>query len=274
MAEIMKKIKKLITVKVEKTKDPRVLKFIGTDETVDRDNEIMTTSGWKINHYKKNPVILWAHNHRELPIAKTVKLQLSKEKGMVFFGKFPEKDIHPFADTVFKLYKEKYLNAFSVGFMILKDGYERQDGDKPNLITKKELFEVSAVPVPANPSALQTESLKSAVKDGVINEQEYLECKTQSEKFLEMFVKSNDEEDFMKEGDEIIFDNEEDEIKTEEPEAEEPEAVIPEPKKIEPISKNVYDEILSIKELKTDKKSEPLSTNLMANIKDAIPKEE
>jgi HK97 family phage prohead protease len=142
----------------------RVLRFIITDDSIDRDREILTADGWEFDNYKKNPVFLWAHDYRQPPIGKAINL--FQEGGQTFIDvEFPTKETYPFADTVYKLYKEGYLNATSIGFI----GKEYLPDAQNNvvLITKKEMLEGSAVPVPANPNALQT-----AKEKGVINDQE------------------------------------------------------------------------------------------------------
>jgi len=77
---------------------------------------------------------------------------------------FADAATYPFADTIFNLYKGKFLRAVSVGFMPLEmpnritdlegnatGGYE---------FTSQELLELSAVPIPANPEALAPAACK------------------------------------------------------------------------------------------------------------------
>lgn len=148
--------KKIIHTKayVEKKSDTEdgVLEVaIGSSAIVDRTNEIISQDGWELANFKKNPVFLWAHNFREdkPPIGKVVKLWFEGEKAkkkLMFAAKFDLAD--DFARMIYQKYVNGFLNAFSVGFMPL-------DWDPEiRTYTKSELFEISAVPVPANPEAL------------------------------------------------------------------------------------------------------------------------
>ena len=168
-------------VKASETED-RVLEILASDDTIDSYNEILTHDGWDLKRYKKNPVIMWAHNYNIPPIAKTVWMKADKEKGLLGKIKFPSEGVSPFADTIYKMYKEKFLNAFSVGFY--GTGVIPKNPGDPVLITKKELLEISAVPIPANPNALQQNAFKSAMEKGVINEQEYQEVLLQAKAYL------------------------------------------------------------------------------------------
>ena len=159
-------------VKAAPGKDPRVLRFIGSNESVDRDGDIIDLDGWDVNAYLKNPVFLWAHDYSGLPIGKTVAI--SKDivsRALMFDVRFPTVDeLSPggtpsehalFVDTIFNLYKGGYLSATSVGFQPTSMA-PRADGDqgsKPEWqrgqhILGAQLMELSGCPVPANPEAL------------------------------------------------------------------------------------------------------------------------
>jgi len=276
---MLKKIRKFLNVKVS-DEGNRVLKFRVTDETVDRDNEILTLSGWDIKQYKKNPVVLYAHNYRDLPIAKAKTIKISKDDGMVVKAQFPTAEEHSFADTVYKLYKAGYMNTVSVGF--IPKEFDRGENGKPTKITKKEMLEFSAVPVPANPNAIQVNSIKTALNDGIINEQEYAECLYQGKGFLEEMKKYIKEVEGDDNGEYLELDKEV-QLGQEDPPQDTPEAsnTITEPKAVEPkevpqdetIPVDIYKEILSIDVLKTSKEDQ-LSTDMIDEFKSAIPKKE
>ena len=40
-----------------------IIEFRSSDETLDRYNERITVSGWKLDNYRKNPVVQNAHNY-------------------------------------------------------------------------------------------------------------------------------------------------------------------------------------------------------------------
>ena len=162
-------IRKVVNTEVKEVSD-RVLEFVGSTEAQDRDGEIIRASGWDLKNYKKNPVFMWAHDYRSPPIGKA--LNVKKEDGRLTFEiKFADAETYQFADTIYRLYKGGFLNATSVGFM----PKEWTDGDgkeaPSRTFTKQELLELSAVPVPSNPEALQ-----QAVTDGVITAKEFDAC--------------------------------------------------------------------------------------------------
>jgi HK97 family phage prohead protease len=169
--------------------DKRVLRMIGSTEDLDRDGEIVKASGWKLENYKKNPVVLANHQHRDLPVAKATKVWV-EDKKLMFDIEFPEADVHPQGDTLYKLYKGGFMNATSVGFIpnMRKAEFGQKEGD-PNIIFKEqELLEISLVSVPANANALMTnKGIKKAIKDEVVDELEVLD--------LENFLKEVAEED-------------------------------------------------------------------------------
>lgn len=138
--------------------DDRTLRFIGSTEAEDRDGDVLAINGWELDNYRKNPVFLWAHDYSIPPIGKTIKLAVEHGK-LMFDVQFPEVGIYPLADTVYELYRKGFLNATSVGF-IGKEGTPIATGVR---FTRQELLELSAVPVPSNPTALQQAKAKGYI---------------------------------------------------------------------------------------------------------------
>jgi hypothetical protein len=142
----------------------RKMSMVGTDETVDRDGDIIEMKGWQLENYRKNPVFLWAHEYFGVPLARTEKVIKRKDPvRMEFQLLYPTKGLHPFADMILELYGEYIINASSVGFIpgewvdIEQEG-ERQPGVRHTWgrrFTKQELLELSGCAVPSNPNALQ-----------------------------------------------------------------------------------------------------------------------
>lgn len=143
--------------------DKRELTIIGTDETQDREGDIIMMNGWNLKNFLNNPVFLWVHDYGSVPLASATKVVRKKlpHPHMVFTEKFPTEGINPFADMIFELYKEKIINACSVGFHPTK--WEKIDDLEddgffnyaPRRFLKQELLELSGCPVPCNPGALQ-----------------------------------------------------------------------------------------------------------------------
>ncbi|MBW1990789.1 MAG: HK97 family phage prohead protease [Deltaproteobacteria bacterium] len=166
----MKLIRKDLDFDIRQAGGPgdRILEFIGSTGHVDRYGDVIEVEGWDLRHYKKNPVFLWAHDYRQPPIGKALKVEKT-DKGLLFRIKFPTSEEYPFADTIYKLYLGGYMRATSVGFQDLeREPITDKEGKQTGWRYKRqELYELSAVPVPANPQALIM-----AVQKGVVSPSE------------------------------------------------------------------------------------------------------
>lgn len=154
---------------------------------VDRMSEVLDPAGADMSNYKKNPVVLWAHDYSLPPIGKALWVKKDGE-GILSKVKFASTE---FAQEIFQLYKEGFMKAFSVGFIPKEtqehDVKESDRGKKPYRTFRKwELLEYSAVPVPANPEALSLAMQKGIVKKGFAEKyfpnQQVTEPQTDNEK--------------------------------------------------------------------------------------------
>ena len=178
----MKLLHKAIDFQVREVGDPadRILEFVGSTADVDRYGDIIEVEGWDLKNFKKNSPFLWAHNYQAPPVGTVVKA-FTDERGLICHTYFPtDEEIAvqgwpsniPTPETVYRLYKIGSLKATSVGFA----GLEREpitdqknDGQQTGWrYLKSELYELSAVPVPANPYAV----IQQAVQKGVVTEKD------------------------------------------------------------------------------------------------------
>jgi hypothetical protein len=141
----------------------RTITIVGSDETKDRDGDVIAVKGWQMENFLKNPVFLYAHDYRSVPIGAAIKVMRKKDPDrLVFVEKFPSKGIYPFADMILELFNEKILNASSVGFIPIEweplDKETDPNGWNGRKFIKQELLELSACPVPSNPAAVQTDA--------------------------------------------------------------------------------------------------------------------
>jgi HK97 family phage prohead protease len=153
--------------------DARTAEFVASTEAIDSYDEVVEQD-WILDRYKRNPVVLYAHNQptgggmlggsalrqREtFPIgrAQSVKVVGNKKDGtkrleakieFVPEGTFEE------ADIAWKLVKSGFLRAVSVGFMPHDARKERRGDREVFVLSRNELFEISVVPLPANPEAV------------------------------------------------------------------------------------------------------------------------
>jgi len=128
----------------------RRIRFVISDGSVDRENDTIAPEGWDLSAYRKNPVVLWAHSHRDLPIGKAVEITAAGGR-LEAVAEFAE---HAFAESVYQLYKGGFLRAVSVGFRPLE--WTRDDQRGGINFIRQELLEFSGCPVGANAHALAT----------------------------------------------------------------------------------------------------------------------
>jgi len=148
------------------------IEIVGSTGVIDRDGEVLDPSGWDLKNYKKNPVILPAHNYHAPAIGRAKNIKVNDGQ-LNFRIEFPQEGINPVADIYRKLYKSGFMKASSVGFVPIE--WKNGSGDKEprRTYTKQELLELSLVSVPANPQALVTaKGFGEAVSKGVLSNDE------------------------------------------------------------------------------------------------------
>lgn len=119
----------------------------------DRANDTIDVAGWETSSYVKNPVVLWAHRDRELPIAKTLQLNVGKSS-LEAVAEFTPEHLNPFGFQVFGLLRSGFLAAASVGFAPVEWKFREEPGNFGIDYLKQELLEFSIVPVPCNQECL------------------------------------------------------------------------------------------------------------------------
>lgn len=129
----------------------REVQLIISTSKPDRDNDVINADGWKLTSYRKNPVVLFAHDYRSLPIGRARKVQAG-DGLLKAIDHFVEQEVYPLAEIIFQMLKRGYLNAASVGFAPLK--WLRNEDRGGYDFEEQELLEHSIVPVPANAGAL------------------------------------------------------------------------------------------------------------------------
>ncbi len=159
LPEGIKGILKSGTVEVRESDDSGgdkiVLEFIHSTDTIDRHNDTVAIDGWELDHFKGNPVFLFAHLNQLPPIGKALGMGVSgSPKALRSKVEFTPKDLNPFGDMIGRMFQQGFMNAVSVGFRALEWSFNEERGDWAFDFKRQELLESSAVPVPANPQAL------------------------------------------------------------------------------------------------------------------------
>ena len=128
--------------------------FVISSEEVDWHGDVILAEGWRLAAYQRNPVFLWAHDYTRPVIGRAVSVWPEPEQ-LLARMEFAPTD---FAREVASLYRNGYQQGVSVGFKPLRYEERRQERTGAFLgirFLEQELLEVSAVPVPANRSALR-----------------------------------------------------------------------------------------------------------------------
>ena len=165
---VMKAIQKTLSVTVEASDDTkRTITFDASNETKDRDGEVIKASAWDLANYLKNPVVQWAHDYTAPPVGKSPGINVSN--GVLKLPvEFPPEGTYEFADIIYNLAKKGFISAVSVGFIPKSFTKGTKEGDPSRTYTSVELLEVSIVPVPSNPDAIV-----SARNAGVITAKQF-----------------------------------------------------------------------------------------------------
>jgi HK97 family phage prohead protease/HK97 family phage major capsid protein len=136
------------TAKTEKDS----IKIAGYANTVlkDRTGDIVLPEAWAkgIENYRKNPVLLYQHDHSK-PIGKSDIVRVDKK------GIFVEASVSSAAEKmhgVQSLIRDGALKSFSVGFRVKDASYDKNSDTF--FIKDLELLEISVVSVPANQDSL------------------------------------------------------------------------------------------------------------------------
>jgi len=123
----------------------RTIKAYITTNARDRMREIVEPGGADLSVYLKQPRLLWNHDY-SIPAIGRAQWLKTNEKGIISCFEYAPTQ---FAEEIYQLYRLKFINTFSIGFMVLPGGYD----DETMTFKKWHLLEVSAVNIPANPEA-------------------------------------------------------------------------------------------------------------------------
>ncbi len=167
------------SMKAKATEENRTIEFVASKEIVDRVGDVVKIKGIDLKPFKKNPVVMWGHLHKDLPVGKATKIRKSGDE-LLINVQFPTPEEYGFADTIYKLIKGGYLNATSITIIPDHKTCEypeaRGSKDASRIINKSEFIELSIVPIPMNPAALATgKSISKAIDDGIVDDVEMKE---------------------------------------------------------------------------------------------------
>ena len=135
------------------SKKRKTVDFVVSTNAPDRMGDIIEQSGILLKNYRRNPVHLYAHDSRGLPIGKALKTVVSGDKLLQRIEYTPVTGFD-LPQAVFELVEADVLRGISIGFIPIEFSFI--EGGAGRLFTRIELLETSTVPIPANPEALVT----------------------------------------------------------------------------------------------------------------------
>jgi hypothetical protein len=105
-----------------------VLDFISSDETLDRYGEIISAEGWRLENYRRNPVFQNAHQYGDViftlgrslitEVRSNEPSTINSQPSTFLYQRIQfATEVNPMARIAYGLYKGKFLNAVSVGFI-------------------------------------------------------------------------------------------------------------------------------------------------------------
>lgn len=142
--------------------DSRVITFRASTNALDRHGTRFDVTGIDTENYSLNPIFGWAHDlyggffsspRLDHVLGRTVAIKKSAQ-ALDIDVDFAPAEVNPTADMAFRMVKNRFLNAVSVGVIPRDVIMETHDGVDVPVIRKSELLEVSLVSIPSNPEAL------------------------------------------------------------------------------------------------------------------------
>ena len=145
-----------------KAVEDATLDFIATDETVDRYGERILSTGWQLDAFRANPVVVDSHDYSSVLKILGNSPQLTIVDGRMHNRVRFAMD-NPLGAIAYKMAAAGFIKSESVGFIPLEWQPAQKAGDPARTFTKQELLEISLVAIPANPGATIGLALKSGV---------------------------------------------------------------------------------------------------------------
>lgn len=148
--------------------EKRSIDVIASTDAIDAYGEIVEQD-WDLSRFKRDPVVLFNHNqcgflgpiHSKdlLPIGYAQSCKVLKNE-LAATLVFVDAKANEMAELVYQGFLQKSLHAVSVGFRSKDVIEEQKDGKSIYKLRGNELFEISVVPMGANPEAVAQRGLE------------------------------------------------------------------------------------------------------------------
>ncbi|TAM56791.1 MAG: hypothetical protein EPN53_01015 [Acidobacteria bacterium] len=132
----------------------RLIDFTAGSASANRNGWRIDLAGLDLATYRRNPVVLWAHDDTSLPLGRAVRVVVEGDRIRARV-EFTPAGALSFNDKVVDLLKGGFLSGMSVGLIPLDWEYQDAKPDGQVLVfTRSQLVELSVVPIPADAGAL------------------------------------------------------------------------------------------------------------------------
>ena len=146
----------MVVTEARQTEDGSAHRMVIAANELSRNGDELNLRGISFKNYRKNPVVLWAHDsYRGIPIAKTLKIGHDEQGRIVADFEFNSDD--EFAARVENAWNGGFIRAASIRYMPTKVVEVMNEAGEVERfrVDKSELLEWSLVPVPADPDSVR-----------------------------------------------------------------------------------------------------------------------
>jgi hypothetical protein len=171
-----------------------LVRYVASDETLDCYNEIVRANGWRFTHFSKNAPFVDSHDYSSIKslLGQVVSFAVQGNQLIEDVKYALTPDGNTLADWTFRMVRDKFLRAVSVGF-VPSNYATKWDADKSKLLAQiaelgmdaqaaaklscvyieQEQIELSQCVIGANPNALAKsfETVARAYKAGCLSEE-------------------------------------------------------------------------------------------------------
>ena len=121
-------IRKTVETRPAKLADAKY-RFVISDGQVDRQRDVINPMGWDLRAYSQNPIVLWGHDYKTLPIGKSLEVFVRDGKLQAVM-QFTPPGLHPLADQIRTFVDSDFLVGSSIGMLPLEWQYnQKRDGN-------------------------------------------------------------------------------------------------------------------------------------------------
>ncbi len=136
------------------------LRFVASTEEVARDGGILRADGWRLDNYRKSPIVSWSHDLTAPPIGKAeVEVRDRKLLATVTFDSAGD----DFAREIEGKFRRGFLTSLSVGWETKRlAGAETVKPPGAEWVSlEHELLDIAAVTVPSDTNAVMLRALRA-----------------------------------------------------------------------------------------------------------------